>query len=125
MDENELSKVILDAGFRVHRYFGPGLFESVYKEALCVELRNSGIYYQKEVAIPVQYGEVDLNMGFRADIIVADKVIIEVKSVEAIAPVHHKQVLTYLKITGLKLGLLINFNVAYLKEGIHRVVNDL
>ena len=125
MTENELSRIILDACFTVHNYFGPGLFESVYKEALCIELRKIGLSCSKEVGIEVTYDGVDLELGFRADIIVENKVLIELKSVEAVAPVHKKQVLTYLRITGLKLGLLINFNEAHLKDGISRIVNNL
>jgi GxxExxY protein len=125
MNENDLSYLILNACFKIHRYFGPGLFESVYREALCYELSQAELKYVKEVAIPVHYGNISLEIAFRADIIVKDLVIIELKSVETIAPVHKKQLLTYLKITGLKLGLLINFNETYLKDGISRVVNNL
>ena len=125
MEENEISGLVLDACFKIHSHFGPGLFESVYKESLCVELNKLGLHFFKEVGIPVSYDNVNLELGFRADVIIENKVLIELKSIESIAPVHKKQVLTYLRLTGLKLGLLINFNEAHLKDGITRVVNNL
>ena len=125
MHENEISGLVLDACFKVHSHFGPGLFESVYKESLCVELNKSGLHFMKEVGIPVTYDNINLELGFRADIIVENKILIELKSIESIAPVHKKQLLTYLRLTNLKLGLLINFNEAHLKDGITRVVNNL
>ena len=125
MHENEISGLILNACYKIHSHFGPGLFESVYKEALCMELAKSGLQFSKEVGIPVFYENITLELGFRADIIVENKVLIELKSIESIAPVHKKQLLTYLRLTGLKLGLLINFNEAHLKEGITRIVNKL
>ena len=125
MHENEISGLVLDACFKVHSHFGPGLFESVYKESLCVELNKMGLHFMKEVGIPVTYDNINLELGFRADIIVENKILIELKSIESIAPVHKKQLLTYLRLTNLKLGLLINFNEAHLKEGITRIVNNL
>ncbi|HEY5825700.1 MAG TPA: GxxExxY protein [Cyclobacteriaceae bacterium] len=125
MNENELSKIIVDCCFKVHTSLGPGLLESVYEEVLAYELTKREVSFIRQKGIPVFYEEVKLDIGFRADIIVADKVIIEIKSVETIAPVHQKQLLTYLKLTGLKLGLLINFNEALIKNGIQRVVNNL
>jgi GxxExxY protein len=125
MHENEISGLVLDACFKVHSHFGPGLFESVYKESLCVELNKSGLNFMKEVGIPVTYDNINLELGFRADLIVENKILIELKSIECIAPVHKKQLLTYLRLTNLKLGLLINFNEAHLKDGITRVVNNL
>ncbi len=125
MTENELSKIIVNCCFQVHVNLGPGLFESVYEEALAFELVKQNIIIKKQQGIPVIYEGVKLDLGFRADLIVQDKVIIEIKSVEAIAPVHQKQLMTYLKLTGIKLGLLINFNVALIKDGIQRVVNKL
>jgi len=125
MNENELSAIIVDCCFRIHTKLGPGLLESVYEEILCYELREIGIYYTRQTGIPVYYNELILELGFRADIIVEEKVIIEIKSIESIAPVHKKQLLTYLKLTGLKLGLLVNFNAALIKDGITRIVNRL
>ena len=123
--ENELSKTILDCCFKVHTYLGPGLLESVYEEALLYELREKSLICQKQVEIPVIYEKITLEVGFRADIIVDNKVIIELKSVENIKPVHKKQLLTYLKLSKLKLGLLINFNEEKLKDGIVRIANKL
>lgn len=125
MTENELSKIIVDCCFKRHTKLGPGLLESVYEEILTYELKNTGLRIMRQQGLPVHYDELKMDLGFRADIIVEDKVIIELKSIEAIAPVHLKQLLTYLKITGIKLGLLINFNEALIKDGIKRVVNNL
>jgi GxxExxY protein len=125
MHENEISSKILECSIKVHRTLGPGLLESVYEEALCYELHREGLNFARQVGIPVIYENVKMELGFRADIIVESKVIIELKSVEAIAPVHKKQLLTYLKVTEKKLGLLINFNEALLKDGINRIVNNL
>ena len=125
MHENEISSKILDCSIRIHRTLGPGLFESVYEEVLCYELQKANLSFERQVGIQVKYEGVKMDIGFRADIIVENKVIIELKSVEAIAPVHKKQLLTYLKLSGLKLGLLINFNEALLKDGLTRIVNNL
>lgn len=125
MIENEISYKIRGAIFKVYDSFGPGLLESVYVNALMIELRSNGLSVQKEVPIPVFYNEENLNIGFRLDILVNKKVIIEVKSVEGIADVHHKQILTYLKLTYYKLGILVNFNVDDIKRGIFRKVNGL
>jgi len=125
MTENELSKIIVDCCFKIHTKLGLGLLESVYEEILTYELKNTGLRIMRQQGLPVHYDELKMDLGFRADIIVEDKVIIELKSIEAIAPVHLKQLLTYLKITGIKLGLLINFNEALIKDGIKRVVNNL
>jgi len=125
MTENELSKIIVDCCFKVHSALGPGLLESVYEEALAYELAKQQLAVKRQQSIAVVYDELKMDLGFRADIIVEDKVIIEIKSIEALAPVHHKQLLTYLKLTGMKLGLLINFNEALIKDGIKRVVNNL
>jgi GxxExxY protein len=125
MTENELSKHIVDVAFRVHNRIGPGLLESVYEEIMCFELNKLGFIIDRQKVIPVIWDNLKMEIGFRADLIVDHKVIIEIKSVEIIAPVHCKQLLTYLKITGLKLGLLINFNEALIKEGITRIVNNL
>ena len=125
MTDNELSRVIVDSAFKIHSTLGPGLFESVYEAAMAHELRRRGCHVVCQRGIPVIYDEVKLKVGFRADIIVDRKVIVEVKSVEAIAKVHSKQLLTYLRLTDFRLGLLINFNVCLIKDGIKRVVNNL
>lgn len=125
MHENEISKIIVDACYEIHTTLGPGLLESVYEEVLFYELNLRGLSCEKQVAIPVVYKDIKMDIGFRADLIVAKKVILELKSVESIAPVHKKQLLTYLKLTGMKLGLLINFNSPLIKDGITRIVNQL
>ena len=125
MTENEISKIIVDACYKIHTSLGPGLLESVYEEILAYELQKSGLKIQRQQGIPVFYDSKKLDLGFRADLIVENKVIIEIKSVEAIAPVHQKQLLTYLKIADKKLGLLVNFNEALIKNGIQRIVNKL
>jgi len=125
MTENELSKIIVDCCFKVHSALGPGLLESVYEEALAYELAKHQLPVKRQQGIAVVYDDLKIDIGFRADIIVEDKVIVEIKSIETLAPVHHKQLLTYLKLTGMKLGLLINFNEALIKDGIKRVVNNL
>jgi len=125
MHENEISGIIVDAAFKIHSTLGPGLLESVYETILAYELRQRGLEVIVQQAIPVVYEEVQLELGFRADLIVAQKVVIEIKSVEAVAPVFAKQLRTYLRLMDLKLGLLINFNVNLIKEGITRVVNNL
>lgn len=125
MTENEISKIIVDKCYQIHIKLGPGLLESVYEEILFFELKNSGLNVERQKALPVIWKNNKMNIGFRADLIVENKVIIELKSVELIAPVHPKQLLTYLKITNLKLGLLINFNETLIKNGITRIVNNL
>ena len=125
MNENEISKIIVDCCFKVHTELGPGLLESVYEEILAFELSKRNLKIERQKGIPVIYNDLKMDLGFRADLIVENKVIIELKSIEAIAPVHKKQLLTYLKIANLKLGLLINFNEALIKDGIHRIVNNL
>ena len=125
MTENELSRIIVDSAFKIHTTFGPGLFDSVYEATMTHELQRRGCTVICQRGIPVVYEDVKLDLGFRADIIVNRKVIIEVKSIEAIGPVHAKQLRTYLRLTDLRLGLLINFNVDLIKNGIRRVVNNL
>ncbi len=125
MKENEISYVIRGAIFKVYNTLGPGLLESVYAAALEVELKNEGLEVQREVPIPVYYENVKLDIGFRMDLLIEKKVIIEVKSVANLVEVHHKQVLTYLKITKLKLAILVNFNVDNITSGIFRKVNGL
>lgn len=123
--ENEISKIIVDVAYKVHSKLGPGLLESVYEEILYFEFLKLGLKVQRQTVVPVIWDNIKMELGFRADLIVENKVIIELKSVENIVPVHPKQLLTYLKITGLKLGLLINFNEALIKDGITRIVNNL
>jgi GxxExxY protein len=125
MDENELATILVDIFYQVHKTLGPGLLESVYEEAISFELTQLNLKFKRQQGIPVNYKSVKLDLGFRADIIVENKVIIEIKSVDLLAPVHFKQVLTYLKLTDLRLGLLVNFNCALIKQGIKRVVNNL
>lgn len=125
MTENKIATLILDACFKIHRKLGPGLFESVYEEILAYEFEQMELSFQRQVPIPVIWDDVKLDQGYRADLIIEEKVIIEVKSIETIAPVHHKQILTYLKLTDLRLGLLINFNTVLLKDGIQRIANNL
>ncbi len=125
MTENEISKVIFDAALKVHKALGPGLLESAYEECLYYELLKSDLFVVKQKALPLIYEEVKLEIGYRIDLLVENKVIIEVKAVEALNDVHLAQILTYLKLSNCKLGLLINFNVALIKNGIKRVVNNL
>jgi len=125
MFENEISKHIVDAAFRIHTTLGPGLYESVYQVTLQYELNKRGLSFDRQKPVPVVYEGIRLEKGFRADFIVEDKVIIELKSVEVTAPVHRKQLLTYLRLADKRLGLLINFTVGLIKDGISRVVNAL
>ena len=125
MTENEIAKIIVNSCYDIHVKLGPGLLESVYEEILYHELTAKGLAVERQKGIPVFWDSKRLNLGFRADLIVNGKVIIELKSVEMIAPVHPKQLLTYLKLTDLKLGLLVNFNEALIKDGITRIVNNL
>jgi len=125
MTENELSKIIVDKCLKIHRKLGPGLLESVYEEVLFYEFTKDSIQCKRQVGIPVIYEDIKLDLGFRADMVVGDKVILELKSVEKILPVHKKQLLTYLKLSNMRLGLLINFNVELIKNGITRIVNNL
>lgn len=125
MSENELSKLVVDLCFKIHKQYGPGLFEIVYEEIFCHEWEKNKIPFTRQHPIPLIHEEIKMDAGFRADMIIDNKVILELKSIEALAPVHYKQVLTYLKLTNLKQGLLINFNVNLIKDGIHRIVNKL
>ena len=125
MTENEIAKIVVNTCYNIHVELGSGLLESVYEEILYYELLQLGLKVERQKAIPVIWKGLNMKQGFRTDLIVENKVIIELKSVEIIAPVHPKQLLTYLKITGLKLGLLINFNEKLIKNGITRIVNNL
>jgi GxxExxY protein len=125
MTENAIAKEIVDAAFRIHTTLGPGLLESVYDAVLAYELGRRGLRTVTQQPIPVVYESVRIDAGFRADLVVEDKVNLEIKSVESLALVHKKQLLTYLRLAYKRLGLLINFNVALIKNGIIRVVNGL
>ena len=125
MTENELSRQIVDAAYRIHTTLGPGLLESVYVLTLAWELEQRGLRVVRQSEVPVVYQGTRIEAGFRADLIVDDQVIVEVKSVETLAPVHKKQLPTYLRLANKRLGLLINFNVVLIKDGITRIVNGL
>jgi len=125
MTENEIATIIVDAAYTIHKRLGPGLLESVYETTLAYELAKRGLALRRQHAMPVVYQSVRMDIGFRADLVVEGKVIVEIKSIEAISPVHRKQLLTYLRLTDKRLGLLINFNVDLIKDGITRVVNNL
>jgi GxxExxY protein len=122
--ENDIATQIVDAAFKIHTTLGPGLFESVYEAVLAEELTKRGLGVVRQQPIPVVWEKVHLDAGFRADLIVGGKVIIEVKSVDKLAPVHRKQLLTYLRLSGKRLGLLINFDCELIRDGIARVVNN-
>jgi GxxExxY protein len=124
-DENALSKVIIGAGIEVHRQLGPGLLESAYEECLAYELNHRGISFERQKPIPVVYHNVQLNCGFRVDLLVDNLVVVELKAIDDLAPIHQAQMLTYLKLTKCKLGLLLNFNVLRLRDGIKRIVLNL
>ncbi len=125
MDENELSKIIIGKAIEVHRILGPGLLESAYQECLYSELVSSGLAVDKEKSLPIVYKDIKLDHGYRIDLLVNNKVVIELKTVDELIDVHEAQILTYLKLGEFKLGLLINFNVKLLKYGIKRFVNNL
>ena len=125
VSENIVAQQIVDAAYRVHTTLGPGLLESVYETALAYELEKRGLRITRQQAIPVVYEALRMHPGFHADLVVEDQVIVEIKALETIAPVHKKQLLTYLKLADKRLGLLINFNVALIKDGITRIVNGL
>jgi len=125
MTENEIATIVVDAAYQIHKTLGPGLLESVYESTLAYELNNRGLHVVRQVPIPLIYGEVRMEVGFRADLLVEGKVLIEIKSLELLAPVHKKQLLTYLRVADKRLGLLINFGEALIRDGITRVVNRL
>ena len=125
MTENEIAKIIVDLAYKIHTKLGPGLLESVYEEILFYELTQTGLKTERQKPLPVIWENIKMNDGFRADLVVENKVIIELKSVDIITPVYPKKLLTYLRVSGLKLGLLINFNTALIKHGIQRIVNNL
>jgi GxxExxY protein len=123
--ENEVAKQIVNAAYRVHTGLGPGLLESAYEAVLAFELDQRGLRTVRQQSVPIVYQGTRIEMGFRADLIVEDSVIVEIKSVEAIAPLHKKQLLTHLRLADKRLGLLINFNVALIKDGITRIANGM
>ena len=123
MDENEISKIVFESALKIHKVLGPGLLESAYEECLFYELKKYDLKVEKQKQLPLVYEEVRLDVGYRIDIIIEDKFIVEIKSVEALTNVHLAQLLTYLKLSNCKLGLLINFNVSLLKNGVRRVIN--
>ncbi len=124
MKENEITERIIGAAIEVHRHLGPGLLESAYAECLCYELARGGLSFKREVPMPIRYKDILLEAAYRMDLLVEDTVVVEVKSVEAMIPIHSAQVLTYLKLSGKPVGLLINFDVPILKDGLKRIVND-
>ena len=121
--EEEISKIVFECALRVHKVLGPGLLESAYEECLFYELKKTNLKVEKQKPLPLIYEEVNLEVGYRIDIIIEDKFIVEVKSVEALNDVHLAQLLTYLKLSDCKLGVLINFNVKLLKDGVRRIIN--
>jgi len=125
MTENEIATQIVDAAFKIHTTLGPGLLETVYEVVLAHELQKRGLRVERQVPIPIAWEGIKFNEGFRADLIVEGKVIVELKSIETVAPVHKKQVLTHLRLMNLKLGLLINFGEELIRNGISRIVNGL
>lgn len=125
MIENDLTGVIVDSCVKIHKSLGPGLLESVYEEVLAYELKKNNLTCKRQVDMPIIYEKITMDLGFRADLVVEDKVIVELKSVESLLPVHKKQLLTYLKLTGKKVGLLTNFNVYLMKDGITRIANGI
>lgn len=125
MDENFLSNLVINRALKVHTALGAGLLESSYQECLYYELKQAGLFVEKEKPLPLIYQTVKLECGYRVDLFVERKLVVEIKAVDAVSDVHLAQVLTYLKLSGCKLGLLINFNVVHLKNGIRRIVNNL
>jgi len=125
MTENEIAKIVVDSAYHIHSKLGPGLLETVYEVILAHALKMRGLKTERQVPIPIQFDGIKFDEGFRADLIVENKLIVELKSVESTLPVHKKQLLTYLKLMDFKLGLLINFGASLMKQGISRVVNNL
>ena len=125
MTENEIGKIVVDSAIKVHIALGPGLSESAYEACLAYELRKQAMDIQTQVGLPLKYEDVDLDVGYRVDILAERKVIIEMKAVERLMPIHQAQILSYLKLSNCKLGFLLNFNVYRMKDGIRRMVNNL
>jgi GxxExxY protein len=125
LEENRIAREVVDAALKLHRHFGPGIYESVYEPVLIYELKKRSLTTRQQTPVPLVYEGITFDIGFKTDVVVNELVILELKSVEKLEPVHFKQLLTYLRLTRLRLGLLINFGENLLKNGIHRVVNDL
>lgn len=125
MHENDIAKIVVDSAYKIHTKLGPGLLESAYQAILCYDLKSGGLRVETEVTMPVKYEGISVDIGFRADMVVEDLVILELKSVETVADVHKKQLLTYLRASGKRLGLLINFGAPIIRQGITRIVNGL
>ena len=125
MTENEIAKSVVDAAYCIHKHFGPGLHETVYEVCLLHELKKRGLRVQRQVPVRIEYDSIVFEEGFRADLIVEDKVVLEIKAVEAIHSIHKKQLLTYLRLTNIRLGLVLNFDAEVIRDGIVRVVNGL
>ena len=123
MNENEIGRIIVDCAVRLHMAIGPGLLETVYEVLLAYKLQQAGLKVKRQVPIAIEFDGIRFDEGFRADMVVEDKVIVELKSVESVSKAHKKQVLTHLKLTGMKLGFLLNFGEAVMKDGIHRIIN--
>lgn len=121
--ENEISKIVFESGLKIHKALGPGLLESAYEECLYFELMKTGLIIERQKGLPLVYEDIKMEIGYRADILIENKFIVEIKSVEAINDIHLAQILTYLKISNCRLGLLINFNVLLFKDGVKRVIN--
>ena len=121
-DLEDLAAALVDSAFKVHQTLGPGLLESVYESCVCIELTRRGISYEKQAPMPLVYEGVNVDGGFRLDLLVEKSVVMEIKAVEKLLPIHHSQLLTYLKLANLRLGFLINFNVLMFKEGVKRIV---
>jgi len=124
MEINELAGIVLDTSIKIHKAIGPGCFEKVYAEPLYYELSKKNIWVEKQVLMPIKYEHLLIEDAYRIDLLAEKKLVIEIKSLERLAPIHFKQVMTYLKLSGLKNGLLLNFNVEWMKEGFHRVFNN-
>jgi GxxExxY protein len=125
LEEDRIAKEVVDAAVKLHKQFGPGVYESVYEPLMVYELEKRGFDVRNQIAAPLVYDGIKFDVGFTMDVVVSERVILELKSIEKLQPTHFKQLLTYLRLTGLRLGLLINFGEAVLKNGIHRIVNNL
>lgn len=123
MTENELSKIVFECGLKIHKALGPGLLESAYEECLFYELTKTNLFVEKQKGLPLIYEEIRMDIGYRTDLIIENKLIVEIKAVEALNDIHLAQILTYLKLSGCKLGLLINFNSVLFKDGVKRIIN--
>ena len=123
MTENELSKTVFECGLKIHKALGPGLLESAYEECLFYELTKTNLFVEKQKGLPLIYEEIRMDIGYRTDLIIENKLIVEIKAVEALNDIHLAQILTYLKLSGCKLGLLINFNSVLFKDGVKRIIN--